>query len=250
MKLTKIQHTIYDVIMSFLAITAAILVLIDLSQGLNGTQRLIDQIILCIFLADYLVRLFIAPKKLKFIRSNICDLIAILPFHTVFRLFKVASITKFAMFAKLPRAFAFMYRPLKKLQRSFYTNGFRYMVFVATVMIILGGILIHFAEGMSYGDGIWWAFVTTTTVGYGDISPSTLYGRIVAMTLMLVGIGLLGTITSTLTSYFLKAGNSGVRSEALESIKSQLDRFDDLSPEDVEDICRILRALKQDSQKP
>ncbi len=245
MKLTKFQHTIYDVVISILAVAAAVLVLIDLSQGLNARQQLIDQIILFIFLVDYLVRLFVAPKKLYFIRTNICDLIAILPFHTVFRLFKVASISKFAIFAKLPRAFAFMYRPLKKLQRSFYTNGFKYMIFVATVMIILGGILIHFAEGMSYGDGIWWAFVTTTTVGYGDISPSTLYGRLIAMVLMLIGIGLLGTITSTLTSYFLKPSASGVRNETLDSIKTQLDHFDELSTQDVDDICRILKALKK-----
>lgn len=245
MKLNKFQHTVYDVVMSFLAVAAAILVLVDLSQGLDARLQMVDQVILSIFLVDYVVRLLIAPKKLYFIKTNLCDLIAILPFHTVFRLFKVASITRFAIFAKLPRAFAFMYRPLKKLQRSFYTNGFKYMVFVATVMIILGGILIHFAEGMSYGDGIWWAFVTTTTVGYGDISPSTLYGRVIAMVLMLIGIGLLGTITSTLTSYFLKTGESGVRNETLQTIKDQLDRFDELSTEDVDDICRILKALKK-----
>lgn len=249
MKLNKVQHTVYDIVMSLLAAAAAILVLIDLSQGLNTWQRRADGVILFIFTVDYVVRLVLAKDKVRFIKTNICDLIAILPFHTVFRLFKVASVARFAIFAKLPRALAFMVRPLKKIQLSFASNGFKYMLFAATVMIILGGILIHFAEGMSYGDGIWWAFVTTTTVGYGDISPSTLYGRIIAMVLMLSGIGLIGTITSTLTSYFLKTGSRGVKSKAIASIQSELDRFDELSREDVEDICRILKALKDPDHK-
>ena len=244
MKLNKTQHKIYDIVMGILAFIAVFLVLLDLSGGLNGWQRRLDWFILLIFFIDYVVRFVFAPKKSVFVKSNICDLIAIIPFYTVFRMFKIAALARFSIWAKLPRAFAFLYRPLKKAQRFFNTNGFKYVVFITTIMIAVGGILIHFAEGMSYSDGIWWAFVTTTTVGYGDISPSTFYGRLIAMVLMLLGIGLLGTITSTLTSYFLKTGSGGVRSEALESIKTQLDRFDELSEEDVEDICRILRALK------
>ena len=246
MKLNKFQHKIYDLVISSLAVTAAFLVLIDLSQGLNEWQTRADQAILFVFLIDYLTRLFLAENKVHYIRTNICDLIAILPFHTVFRLFKMASV---ARLAKLPRLFAFLYRPLKKARRFFNTNGFKYMVFLTTIMIIIGGILIHFAEGMSYGDGIWWAFVTTTTVGYGDISPSTFYGRIIAMVLMLIGIGLLGSITSTLTSYFLTPSShaKGVRNETLETIKNRLDHFDELSREDVDDICRILKALKKDT---
>lgn len=244
MKLTKFQHKIYDIVMSVLALVVVVLVLIDLSQGLNQWQKLLDQVILIIFAIDYLVRFFLAPKKLFFVRTNICDFIAIFPFHTVFRLFKVAALSKLTLFAKLPRAFAFLYRPLKKARRFFDTNGFKYVVFVATIMILIGGVLIHFAEGMSYGDGIWWAFVTATTVGYGDISPSTLYGRVIAMILMLLGIGLIGSITSTLTSYFLKGKSESVQSETIETIKSQLDRFDDLSSQEVADICAILKALK------
>lgn len=244
-KLNKTQHKIYDVVMSVLAIAAVLLVLIDLSQGLNGWQKRLDQIILFIFTVDYVVRFVLAPKKAAFMKANICDLIAIIPFYTVFRMFKIAALARFGIYAKLPRAFAFLYRPLRKAQRFFNTNGFKYVVFITTIMIAVGGILIHFAEGMSYSDGIWWAFVTTTTVGYGDISPTTFYGRIIAMVLMLLGIGLLGTITSTLTSYFLKTGTGSVRNDALESIRTQLDHFDELSEQDVEDICRILLALKK-----
>lgn len=245
MKISKSQHHMYDIIMSVIAILAVILVLIDLSHGLNGWQMRMEQVILIIFYIDYIARLMIAKDKWEFVKKNICDLIALIPFYTIFRAFKIVSLAKFSIYAKLPRAFAFMYRPLRKANRFFNTNGFKYLVFVTSVMIIIGGILIHFAEGMSYGDSIWWAFVTTTTVGYGDISPSTFYGRIIAMVLMLIGIGMIGSITSTLTSYFLRPGTKDVKNETLETIKAQLDRFDELSEQDVNDICKILKVLKR-----
>lgn len=89
--------------------------------------------------------------------------------------------------------------------------------------------------------------MTATTVGYGDISPRTLYGRIIAMVLMIVGIGLIGTVTSTLTSYFLNTGKKKktVTDETIEMIKEKLDDFDTLSEEDVEAICGVLRGLKR-----
>ena len=244
MKLSRIQHRIYDIIISTLAIAAAVLVLIDLSQGLNDWQKTADQIILAIFTLDYAVRFYIAPDKPKFIHSNICDLIAILPFHTLFRAFKITALARAARFTKIPRLFAFLYRPLKKATRFFNTNGFKYVVFVTALMILAGGILIHFAEGMSYGDGIWWAFVTATTVGYGDISPTTFYGRLIAMALMLVGIGLIGTVTSTLTSYFLNTQRKSTENQTIEIIKNQLDHFEQLSNKDIEIICKLLKGLK------
>jgi voltage-gated potassium channel len=250
-KLSEKQHKIYDLVISSFAVIAAVLVLIDLSEGLNVWQSRLDTVILIVFTVDYVVRFVNARDKWKFVRTNICDLIAIIPFYTIFRLFRAVSLTKttrlakLLRFFKLPRLFAFLYRPLKKAHKFFNTNGFKYVVFVTAIMIIIGGVLIHFAEGMSYGDGIWWAFVTATTVGYGDISPTTFYGRMIAMVLMLLGIGLIGTVTSTLTSYFLNVGTKSVKDETIENIKTRLDDFDQLSQADVDDICEILKSLKK-----
>ncbi len=56
----------------------------------------------------------------------------------------------------------------------------------------------------NYGDALWWAIVTVTTVGYGDKYPVTAGGRGVAVVLMLVGIGLIGVLTATVASYFVE----------------------------------------------
>lgn len=57
------------------------------------------------------------------------------------------------------------------------------------------------------GDAIWWSYVTITTVGYGDKYPVTPEGRIIAAMLMTVGVGLFGTFTAYISSWFVKAEN-------------------------------------------
>ena len=104
------------------------------------------------------------------------------------------------------------------------------MVIATVICIILGGIAIHFAEGMSIADGLWWSFVTATTVGYGDISPTTISGRIVAMILMIVGIGLIGSLTSTITALFFQRTKQdnphSAKEKIIASIQKQLNDFD------------------------
>ncbi len=229
-----------------MAVAAVILVLIDISDGLLPWQQTLDNIILGIFTIDYAARFYSAPNKKWFVRHNVCDLIAILPFHTLFRAFKIAKLGRFLKLTKIPRMFAFLYRPLKKSKVFFNTNGFKYVVFVTALLIAVGGILIHFAEDMPLADGIWWAFVTATTVGYGDISPHTFYGRIIAMVLMLVGIGLIGTVTSTITSYFLNASKKeSLSNETLNIIRERLDNFENLTNDDIDTICKLLKTLKK-----
>lgn len=243
--LSRVQHRIYDLIMGILACGAVVLIIIELSDGLNYWQSVLSKIILLVFTVDYVVRFLVAENKKKFVRQNICDLLAILPFHIVFRGFKLIHLGKGVKFFKLPNMFAFLYRPFKKATTFFNINGFKYIVVITSAIILVGGILMHFAENMSIGDGIWWAFVTATTVGYGDISPSSFYGRMIAIVLMVVGIGLIGSVTSTLTSYFMKKECKNVESRTIQMIQGELEHFSELSEDDVDEICVILKGLKK-----
>jgi voltage-gated potassium channel len=81
---------------------------------------------------------------------------------------------------------------------------------------------------VSFGDALWWALTTTTTVGYGDIYPTTTEGRLIAVLLMLTGIGVIGMFTATIASFFMIEEEQGelddVR-ERLEQIEAKLDRL-------------------------
>lgn len=236
-------HRIYDVCIGILAVLNAVLIVIDAAQSLKDIERPAYLVCYFVFLADFLVRFAIAPDKKKFLKQNVMDIVAVLPIHGIFpptgtRLDAVLSVLN------LFRVIAVLSRPLRKLRFFYNTNGFKYVAVATFMTVIAGGVLIHYAEGMAFSDGIWWAFVTATTVGYGDISPSTVYGRIVAAILMLVGIGLIGSLTSTLTSFFLNRRSRDTRTVVLTAVKQQLDNFDELSADDVDELCRVIKSLK------
>lgn len=260
MILIKKRNLYYELCMSVLALLAVSLAVLDIIKGLNPWQAFCDNLILIIFVLDYFIRFFLADNKRSFFRENILDFIAIIPFSSafkvfrVFKFFKLMRLTKVMRLTKLLRLFSYLLRAGHKFRRFFNTNGFKYVVFITVSVIITGGIAIHFAENLSFPDGIWWAFVTATTVGYGDISPHTLAGRIIAIFLMLTGIGMVGSLTSTITSFFMNhtsetanhsANADSFESRTLTAVIRDISDIKKLSDQDIDQICQVLKTLNK-----
>ena len=92
----------------------------------------------------------------------------------------------------------------ERLIRFIVRENIHNILLVVIVIILLSAAAISFFEpGVSYVSGIWWSIVTLTTVGYGDISPSTAGGRVVAVLIMFFGIGLLGILSASLASLLI-----------------------------------------------
>ena len=237
---------LYDLLFSGLAIVAVWLAICDMTTGCSVVQQNVDFTINIIFVVDYVLRLRISKNKKEFFRNNVLDLIAIIPFNSLFKIFRVFKIFKMLKLLKLAKISARFARLYKRIKFFFDLNVFKYMMLTTLICIGIGGVTIHYAEGMSFSDGLWWSFVTATTVGYGDISPSTIPGRIIATVLMLVGIGLIGSLTSTITTLFFQKHeqkSETSRDKLIRSIQDQLDNFDDLSDEDLKTICNTLNFL-------
>ena len=92
------------------------------------------------------------------------------------------------------------------LETLFNSRRLRAILAALVFFIFLFGYLFYVSEPdvRSLGDGIWWALVTITTVGYGDITPVTTLGRVVASSLMLLGLGLIATITAIVSAKFIQ----------------------------------------------
>jgi voltage-gated potassium channel len=198
-----------------------------------------------VFLIDYLVRLALAPDRRRFARQNIPDLIAILPFDLISGedAFGLGRAFRLARFVRLLRAGTVLWRVSDNVRGVLYTNALGHVLLFMASVIILGGIAIMAVEPEidTLGHGIWWSLVTATTVGYGDIAPKTMLGRIVAAVLMILGITAFGMVTATMATYFMR--RPGSVNPHVQHIVAQLVRWDELSPEERRRLSAMLQAL-------
>jgi voltage-gated potassium channel len=117
---------------------------------------------------------------------------------------------------------------LPALRATLGRQGFLYVVSVTALLVLVAGAFMAAIEPETvkggFGAGVWWAIATVTTVGYGDISPSTPIGRIAATLLMLAGIGLASTLAAAVAAHFVHEDQGG----ELKTIAARLDRIEEL----------------------
>ncbi|WP_027107642.1 potassium channel family protein [Lacticigenium naphthae] len=238
----------YDPLIILLALLSISLVILDTTNYISlvlSPYKELDILILIIFAIDYFTRLLLSRNKLNFIKRNVFDLVAIIPFSSFFYYFRIARIfritrlsrlsrlNRFSKILRLTKIAAITGKASKHLKKFLKTNGFIYMIYTASTVLLIGASIYSITENTNFSDSLWWAFVTATTVGYGDISPSTTIGRITAVILMLTGIGLFGTLTSTITSFFMNDEDESIKEQNLEikelnkKISYLLEKLDD-----------------------
>lgn len=162
-----------------------------------------------VFVFDYGIRFARAGDLRAFVRGNVLDLIAILPLDFL----RIARVVRFL---RLIRALALLWRVHKDVRILLATNGLGLVLSFTGGIILLSGFALAAVEPDigTIADGLWWSVVTVTTVGYGDISPATVAG-----------------------------GQRGDGNPTIEHIKSRLDRWDDLSTAECQEISMLLQAL-------
>lgn len=252
----------YEIVMAVLALIVAIILFIEFTRPLTEEQETlltrIDLTILVIFAVDYFYRLIKAKDKWIFVKSNVFDLIAIMPFDKAFRLARLARLIRLLRFTKVLRIFAFMRRFGNTFSGVLKTNGLINMILITFVIVLLGafGILAFESHMETFEDALWWSLVTTTTVGYGDISPETTGGRVLAGILMLVGIGFLGMVTGSIATYFVNRLNKSYdgaitdfETKQIALIKESLDNISYLSEEEIKAINKSIISVWENRVK-
>ena len=116
----------------------------------------------------------------------------------------------------------FVIRPLLK------RRGLGLVTVAFFSLAVVAGVLHALFEGHHPGEGLWWALVTLTTVGYGDFAPVTAAGRLTAAVLMLSGIGVLAFVTASIAAYFVEGDYKTELHEEVRSINQRLDRIEEL----------------------
>ncbi|MDX2376794.1 ion transporter [Microbacterium sp. LRZ72] len=195
-------------------IVAALLFIVAYSwqviAELHGTPRLVTESVILvtwlIFLVDYLVRLALAPHKAKWFVRHLFDLvIVVVPALRPLRLLRV-----FTLVHVLQRTAG---AALRSRIMIYGASAAFMLIYLAALTVLEAERLSPDANITSFGDAIWWAFVTITTVGYGDYTPVTVPGRFVAVGLMVGGVAVVGTVTATLSSWVLERAAAGHEEE-------------------------------------
>jgi voltage-gated potassium channel len=209
------QHTrkitTYDLVIGVLAIFSLVIliipIIVQLPPSTVETLSTTENALCVVFFADFLRSLFRAPNKWAYFLKGggWLDLLGSLPFN------------KFAVFR-----FARLFR-IVRVMRTLKGNDFRKMLterlaqstllFTLIIALILVFTIAFFvlkaeqgnphANITTYSNAVWWAFVTITTVGYGDYYPVTNAGRFLALILMFAGLGIIGVLSSYLASTFI-----------------------------------------------
>lgn len=249
----------YEVFMAFMIILAISITISSFIQGpeLLMQPNIIKLDILCIILfnLDYWGGMLLCDDKKVYFKHNLFDLVSLIPLNQAFLLFRGVKLFRLLKLLQLVRVVGSFLSILDEIKMFLKDNGFMYLVGFTLTTISLGAIAIYFAERgktiENFYDAIWWTIVTTTTVGYGDISPQTGIGRIIAVILMFVGIGFIGMMTGSITTYFTQkviVSNGQQPVENLSHLDCEIDDLNgetiDLSDLTVEQYAQVIQFIK------
>ena len=182
------------------------------SQGWRTFAQVANWAIWVVFLAETAFVLTVAPRKRAALRAHWLDVaIVVVTIPLYGRLLSSMRLVRLVRLLRLLRAVALVSRALQAERRLTSANVFRFVGLSTIFLTVIAGAVqatLDSNDFKSFWDGVWWAVVTVTTVGYGDIYPSTVVGRIIGIVLMLVGIGFLAVLTATIASRFVKEARS------------------------------------------
>lgn len=203
----------YQLFMLLLCLFALGILIAQSFFSLEPTTRSIfdyaDNFVCIIFLIDFVVSLFRAPKKWTyFFTWGWIDLASSIPMFDPLRWGRVARITRIFRLIRGVRATRILAAFILERRSE---DAFLAAALISLLLVVFSSVAILHVEIDAEGnniktaeDALWWAFATITTVGYGDRYPVTTEGRFVGVLLMAAGVGLIGTFSGSVAAWFLE----------------------------------------------
>lgn len=188
----------------------------DLAPKTRQLLKIIEIVCVIVFSVEYILRLYVSEKKLRFVFSffGLVDLFAILPFYLSFgvdlRALRALRFLRLFSILKMVR----YNRAIKHFTRSvmYAKEEIQLFVFVTLILIYLSAVGIYYFENAaqpevfsSIFDSLWWAIITLTTVGYGDVYPITVGGKMFTFVILLIGLGIVAIPTGIISSALTKS---------------------------------------------
>jgi voltage-gated potassium channel len=183
------------------------------SESWKAAAGIANWIIWLLFAAEAAVMLALSPARGRWARGHKLELAVVIltppvlpPGLQSLRVLRLLRLLRLAAAVKLSR-------------RLFSVDGVKYAAILTGATILAGGYAFASLEHTTTGEGVWWALVTATTVGYGDISPHTESGRAVGAAVMIIGTGFIALLTAAAAQRFLVAEIRQDVAEAVEGVE-------------------------------
>lgn len=206
----------FDILLLWCILLSILIAVLDSVPYLNLIYKnefyTIEWVFTVIFSIEYFMRIYISPKPIRYIFSywGIIDLLAILPTYVslffygyhyllVVRILRLLRVFRILKLVRFNREAIFL---LRALRASSYKIGIFFSA-VLTIVILLGTIMYVVENGengfTSIPQSIYWAIITVTTVGYGDIVPHTILGKFISSLAMIIGYAIIAVPTGIIT---------------------------------------------------
>ncbi len=180
-------------------------------------------VIWLVFAAELAFILVVAPRKAAALRAHWLDTMIVVVTVPVFTTFLSSlRLLRLARLLRLLRLGAILTRLMQRERALTSGTAFRFAALLTFLVVVIAGAvesLVDSKEIPTTWTGIWWAVQTVTTVGYGDVPITSVGARIVAMVVMLFGIGFLSILTATIASTFVRSERGEETQEILAALK-------------------------------
>lgn len=238
----RVAHR-FEPVMLVLTLLVIPVVIIEESEAdhwVKDIAAVVNWLIWVGFLAELIFVLWVAPRKRAALRAHWLETgIVVLTPPFLPALLSTLRFARLTRLLRLVRLGALGTRAIRIEKNLTSREGFRYIALLTAFLIATAGAVISIVDAKEFpnvGLGIWWAIVTVTTVGYGDVVPHTVAGRLVGGLLMFVGIGFLSLLTATIASSFVSQDQrreqkeSGEILQSVRRIEERLERLEAQNP--------------------
>lgn len=211
----------FEEVLIVLILASVLVVMLDsvseIHAQVGGFLKALEWFFTIVFTIEYILRIYSSPHPIRYITSfyGIIDLITILPTYIYFifpeahtflilRILRVFRVFRLLKLVKMMQAGSTITAALKASRAKIYV----FLIFVLLSVTIMGSVLYIVEAGEDSGftsipNSIYWAIVTLTTVGYGDIAPATWVGRFIAACIMIIGYSVIAVPTGIVSAEFV-----------------------------------------------
>lgn len=216
-------HSIIDNIVYVLILLSTLAIVLESDQDLREAYgayfQKFETVTVLVFTLEYLYRTVLNFSRSRSFKYNfsfygLVDLISVLPYFLpvvimfdtrALRLLRLTRALRILKITQHSRAVKHLFEVFRRIKGELTIT-----FFLSLILIVFSGILVYYAENPqqpevfdNIGKSIWWAFATLTTVGYGDIYPVTLMGKLIASVVAIIGIGLIAIPTGLISATYV-----------------------------------------------